>query len=75
MIGTNIAVHKANKAKMQKLLTAKYFALEDYFSDNKEMKPISPELIQAFQRDGVVCLRNAFDKKWLDTISKDIVSS
>lgn len=37
------------------------------------MKPkLSAELLQQYRTDGVVCIRGAFEPKWLDKLAKDI---
>ena len=35
-------------------------------------KPVTPQDILVFQRDGAICLRQKFDQKWLDLIAKGV---
>lgn len=36
------------------------------------MKPLTPALLEEYRQNGVVCVRRAFDQKWLDKLAAEI---
>ena len=52
--------------------SANHCALSEYQSGDGR---VSPDAINAYQRDGVVCLRQAFTQQWLDVIEQGIAQA
>ena len=49
----------------------KLFADDDWMNDGRYMM-VTTDQIEAFQRDGAVCLRGVFEERWLATVARGI---